>query len=146
LHYTGSEVTVCGCRFPALATGSVQARHLHPRVAAPSLPYGADILSNLVVNALEASPPCATVNLRLVRAECTLGQVALSVEDQGPGIPPELSDKIFQPFFTTRPVGTGLGLAIVSRRAEEIGGAVEYLSPVGQQGGTRFVVRFGAAA
>jgi signal transduction histidine kinase len=105
-----------------------------------------DILSNLVVNALEASPPCTTLSLRLVRAECTLGQVALSVEDQGPGIPPELSDKIFQPFFTTRPAGTGLGLAIVSRRAEEIGGSVQCLSPMGPQGGTRFVVRFRAAS
>ena len=104
-----------------------------------------DILSNLVVNALEASPPCTTVSLRLARAECSLGQVALSVEDQGPGIPPELSHKIFQPFFTTRPVGTGLGLAIVSRRAEEIGGSVECLSPIGPQGGTRFVVRFRTA-
>lgn len=105
-----------------------------------------DILSNLVVNAVEASPPCTTVSVRLMRAECSLGQVALSVEDQGRGIPAELRDKIFQPFFTTRPAGTGLGLAIVSRRAEEIDGSVECLSPIGPQGGTRFVVRFRAAA
>ena len=105
-----------------------------------------DILSNLLVNALEASPSCTTLSLQMVRAECTLGLVALSVEDQGPGIPPELCDKIFQPFFTTRPAGTGLGLAIVRRRAEEIGGSVECLSPIGPQGGTRFVVRFRAAA
>jgi signal transduction histidine kinase len=105
-----------------------------------------DILSNLMVNAVEASPPRTTVSVRLVRAECTLGQVALSVEDQGHGIPAELKDKIFQPFFTTRPAGTGLGLAIVSRRAEEIDGSVECLSPIGPQGGTRFVVRFRAAA
>ena len=103
-----------------------------------------DILSNLVVNALEASPPRTTVSVRLARAECSLGQVALSVENQGPGIPPELSDKIFQPFFTTRPGGTGLGLAIVSRRAEEIGSLVECLSPIGPKGGARFVVRFRA--
>jgi signal transduction histidine kinase len=105
-----------------------------------------DILSNLVVNAVEASPPCTTVSVRLVRAECSLGQVALSVEDQGRGIPAELRDKIFQPFFTTRPAGTGLGLAIVSRRAEEIDGSVECLSPIGPHGGTRFVVRFRTAA
>jgi Histidine kinase-, DNA gyrase B-, and HSP90-like ATPase len=72
--------------------------------------------------------------------------LALSVEDQGRGIPAELKDQIFQPFFTTRPAGTGLGLAIVSRRAEEIDGSVECLSPIGPQGGTRFVVRFRAAA
>jgi signal transduction histidine kinase len=104
-----------------------------------------DILSNLVVNALEASPSCTTLSLRLGGAERASGPVTLSVEDQGPGIPPELSDKIFQPFFTTRPAGTGLGLAIVKRRAEEIGGSVECLSPIGPEGGTRFVVRFRAA-
>ncbi len=104
-----------------------------------------DILSNLVVNALEASPEGGNVRVRLVRAECALDQVALSVEDEGPGIAPELREKIFQPFFTTRPGGTGLGLAIVTRRTEEIGGSVECLSPIGPQGGTRFVVRFRAA-
>ena len=117
-----------------------------PRPVAGGEEAVSDILSNLVVNALEASPPRSTVSVRVAGVEYTLGQVALSVEDQGPGIPPELSDKIFQPFFTTRPAGTGLGLAIVSRRAEEIGGSVECLSPIGPQGGTRFVVRFQAAA
>ena len=70
----------------------------------------------------------------------------LCVDDQGRGIPPDLKAKIFQPFFTTRAGGTGLGLAIVARRAEEIGGAVECVSPLGPEGGTRFVVRFRAAA
>ena len=74
------------------------------------------------------------------------GQVRLSVGDQGRGIPADLKAKIFQPFFTTRAGGTGLGLAIVARRAEEIGGAVECVSPLGPEGGTRFVVRFRAAA
>jgi signal transduction histidine kinase len=101
-----------------------------------------DIVSNLVVNALEASGPGETVRISVSRAPTAAGRVEFSVEDQGRGIPPELKEKIFQPFFTTRPGGTGLGLAIVTRRAEEIGGAVECTSPVGASGGTRFLVRF----
>ncbi len=104
-----------------------------------------DIVSNLVVNALEASPPGGSVRIRLAPEDSTTDWVELSVEDQGPGIPQELRAKIFQPFFTTRPGGTGLGLAIVARRAEEIGGVVECLIPPGSECGARFRVRFQAA-
>jgi two-component system sensor histidine kinase FlrB len=57
-----------------------------------------------------------------------------------------MHEKIFQPFFTTRPGGTGLGLAIVKRRAEEVGSSVECVSPLGANGGARFVVNFHLAA
>jgi signal transduction histidine kinase len=102
-----------------------------------------DIVSNLVVNALQASPAGGTVRVRVARDSPT-DRVTLSVEDQGPGIAPDLKEKVFQPFFTTRPGGTGLGLAIVMRRLEEIGGQVECLSPAGggAAGGTQFLVRF----
>ena len=102
-----------------------------------------DIVSNLVVNALQASPARATVRVCVARDPAT-DRITLSVEDQGPGIPPDLKEKVFQPFFTTRPGGTGLGLAIVARRLEEIGGEVECLSPAGggAAGGTQFLVRF----
>ncbi len=101
-----------------------------------------DIVSNLVVNALEASPPGGQVRLRVVGAQCSIGQVGLSVEDEGPGIPAELQEKVFEPFFTTRPGGTGLGLAIVARRVEEIGGSVHCVSPIEGGKGTKFSVRF----
>ncbi|MBZ5561415.1 MAG: hypothetical protein LAP13_03235 [Acidobacteriia bacterium] len=104
-----------------------------------------DIVSNLVVNALEASASGSTVRVSLRRAD---GRVELAVEDQGKGIPPDLRGKIFQPFFTTRAGGTGLGLAIVARRLEEIGGSVDCQSPLDGEGdspGTRFLVRFRAA-
>ncbi len=105
-----------------------------------------DIVSNLVVNALEASPAGTAVRVR-VACESATGGVLLSVQDQGRGIPAELRQKIFQPFFTTRPGGTGLGLAIVARRVEEIGGEVDFLSPLDGEGrgGTCFRVRFRAA-
>ena len=104
-----------------------------------------DIISNLVVNALEVSPPGGTIRVRLAREGDASGRVELRVEDQGPGIAPELREKIFLPFFTTRSGGTGLGLAIVARRAEEIGGSVECLSPPAPSRGAHFRVLFRAA-
>jgi signal transduction histidine kinase len=107
-----------------------------------------DIVSNLLVNALEASYEGGAIRVGVSRPP---GQqdVDLSVEDQGRGIPKDKLDKIFQPFFTTRAGGTGLGLAIVKRRVDEIGGSVECQSPVepatSSHPGTRFVVRFRVA-
>jgi signal transduction histidine kinase len=104
-----------------------------------------DILSNLIVNALEATPPKGVVSLRLAPAQATGDRVELVVDDCGPGISESNRPKIFQPFFTTRAGGTGLGLAIVARRVDEIAGAIECVSPLSGQGGSRFVVRFQAA-
>jgi signal transduction histidine kinase len=47
------------------------------------------------------------------------------VQDTGPGIPKDVVDKIFQPFFTTKATGTGLGLAVVRRIVEGHGGSIE---------------------
>ena len=110
-----------------------------------------DIVSNLLVNALEASEAGSAIRIRLARPPGLPEYVELSVEDQGRGIPKDKLEKIFQPFFTTRAGGTGLGLAIVKRRLDEIGGSVECQSPVepgnatSGHPGTRFVVRFRAA-
>jgi signal transduction histidine kinase len=105
-----------------------------------------DIVSNLVVNALEATPARGSVMVRIVADSMPAGVVALYVEDQGRGVAAAMQDKIFQPFYTTRPGGTGLGLAIVKRRAEEVGGTVECVSPLDANGGARFVVKFRLAA
>jgi signal transduction histidine kinase len=76
-------------------------------------------LFNLLSNAVQANPPGGKVRVRL---EATRGPEALpcwslSVTDQGPGVPDDLLDKIFLPFFTTRAAGTGLGLAVVQHVA-----------------------------
>ena len=100
------------------------------------------------MNALEASGEACAIRIRLASPPGRPDSIELSVEDQGPGIPMNKVDKIFQPFFTTRAGGTGLGLAIVKRRVDEIGGTVECQSPVvagdstSTHPGTRFVVRF----
>jgi signal transduction histidine kinase len=102
-----------------------------------------DILSNMVLNALEAAPEGGHVNLQLGSSD----RICLvSVEDDGPGVPPGLSEKILQPFFTTKARGTGLGLAIVSKRLEEVGGALSWKSPIQNGRGTRFALSFPLAS
>lgn len=96
-----------------------------------------DMLSNLLVNAIEAVQNGGRVRLRIAREA---GSAVLSVEDDGPGIPPEMSSRIVQPFFTTKAQGTGLGLAIVSRRVAESGGRLDWESSVRGGRGTRFQV------
>ena len=96
-----------------------------------------DMVSNLVVNALEATPRGGHV---MVSAASRDGACTLAVEDDGPGIPAALREKILQPFFTTKSQGTGLGLAIVARRVAEFGGKVDWESPVRDGRGTRFHV------
>jgi len=96
-----------------------------------------DILSNLVVNALEATPSGGQVTVLAMREN---GNCCVLVEDDGPGIPAALREKILQPFFTTKSQGTGLGLAIVARRVAEFGGRVDWESPVKNGHGTRFKV------
>jgi signal transduction histidine kinase len=142
-------------RVAAISRLEAERRHVALEVddAGPCLVEGgeeaaSDIVSNLLVNALEASGEGSAIRIRFARPQAQPEYIELFLEDQGRGIPKDKLDKIFQPFFTTRPGGTGLGLAIVKRRVEEVGGSVECQSPVDEENatsahpGTRFVVRF----
>ena len=102
-----------------------------------------DVISNLVLNAIEASPAGGEVKVQL----SGLGlPCVVSVEDEGNGIPADLQEKVLQPFFTTKPQGTGLGLAVVVKRVSELGGELKMLSPVTGGRGTRFEVKLWPAA
>jgi len=94
-----------------------------------------DIVSNLVVNALEATSRGGRV---IISAAANNGSCMLSVEDNGAGISPDARERLLQPFFTTKTQGTGLGLAIVARRVAEVGGKLQWESPVKEERGTRF--------
>jgi signal transduction histidine kinase len=97
-----------------------------------------DVLTNLVVNAIEVLPAGGSICVQLARNG---RQLEIEVTDDGPGIPSEFRSKIFQPFFTTKPSGTGLGLAIVERRLAEMQGAIRWESPRREMGrGTRFLL------
>lgn len=99
-------------------------------------------LINLVHNAIEAAPDNGHVWVKNSQdqEELTFGNgfCHVSVEDDGSGIDPQLMQRVFNPFFTTKHTGTGLGLAIVHRIAEANGGRVT----VGQStnGGAAFIL------
>ncbi|MCU0592018.1 MAG: ATP-binding protein [Desulfobacterales bacterium] len=76
---------------------------------------------NLFINAMQAMPDGGRIGVSL-RAEG--GQARIEIEDAGPGIPVDLSDKIWDPFFTTKDKGTGLGLGIVKNIVEAHGGTI----------------------
>ena len=92
----------------------------------------------LLMNALDATSPGGHVEIETTRDGA--GAVILSVIDDGPGIPKENLDKIFSPFFTTKPLGqgTGLGLAICHGVVSAHGGEIRVDSEVGR--GTRFAL------
>ena len=79
-----------------------------------------DALSNLLLNALQATPHGGKVALSAVSSN---GDLLISVQDSGSGVPADLRERIWEPFFTTRQRGTGLGLAIVRKRVQEVGGS-----------------------
>jgi signal transduction histidine kinase len=95
------------------------------------------VLVNLVLNALEATPRDGRVRLGAVATSS--GEVLISIDDDGPGITPEVRARIFEPFFTTKAAGTGLGLAIVHAIVQQHGGTIA--AERSHLGGARFAVR-----
>jgi two-component system, NtrC family, sensor kinase len=84
---------------------------------------------NLMLNAFQAMPSGGTLE---VRVEASEKSVDVSFVDSGSGIPEEIRDKIFRPFFTTKHTGTGLGLAICDRIARDHGGSIDLVSAPGE--------------
>lgn len=94
-----------------------------------------DAFSNLLLNALHAT----AANKRIfVEARAAENALNVAVTDGGAGVSEELSERIWEPFFTTKQRGTGLGLAIVRKRIEEVGGTARLASPNVEEGGARF--------
>lgn len=97
---------------------------------------------NLARNAVEAMPNGGRLWIRAFKDASTVPGarwIEVKVSDNGPGIPRDEIDKIFDAFYTTKPGGTGLGLAVVARVVEEHGGSVEVWSS--PEVGTTFTVR-----
>lgn len=109
------------------------------------------VVHNLVLNAVQAMPAGGVVRIRGENVsgdkECngndpdgaSAGDVVrLTIEDDGPGIPAALHDRVFDPFFTTRPEGTGLGLAVADSVIRRHGGRLSLVSGPGRGATFRF--------
>lgn len=106
---------------------------MEPIAADPDLLHRA--LSNLVLNAMDAMPQGGTLTLR-TRQEGDLSYVEVS--DTGMGLTPEECERLFTPYYTSKPHGTGLGLAIVQSVISDHGGRISVRSESGR--GATFVV------
>jgi two-component system CheB/CheR fusion protein len=94
-----------------------------------------EVFLNLLMNAAQAMDGTGVVRVVIEGG----GEAVVRVSDPGPGIPPDLHEKVFEPFFTTKGGGTGLGLSIVRRLVELQFGSVSLESSPGR--GTTVVVR-----
>ena len=112
------------------------------------------VLQNLLANAFSFSPPGGRVVVRIERGrEDEREQVIVSVEDEGPGIPPNSTSRIFERFYSERPEGeqfgthSGLGLSISRQIVEAHSGTIRAenrCDPEGNIIGAKFVVSFPA--
>jgi signal transduction histidine kinase len=95
-----------------------------------------EILVNLMQNAREAMQGQGT--LRLAARAREGGTVEIVIQDSGPGMAPEVLERVFEAYYSTKEGGTGLGLAIVKHNVEIYGGQIRAESELGQ--GTRFIL------
>ena len=99
------------------------------------------VWTNILDNAIDALPQhgAITITTKVNRPNTPSAEIAITIADNGTGIPPEAQPQIFEPFFTTKPVGkgTGLGLGIAHRIVQACGGNIQFTS---QPGKTVFTV------
>ncbi|MEZ8195216.1 MULTISPECIES: sensor histidine kinase [Vibrio] len=88
----------------------------------------ASALSNLVLNAIQIAGKASQIDVFFRPVN---GELRISVQDSGPGVPKEIQSKIMEPFFTTRSQGTGLGLAVVQMVCRAHEGRLELISEEG---------------
>ena len=138
----GNLNTIIGILLPLLEAGAIL---YHKTIKTelgdiPDIPLDdkdiRQLILNLVRNGLDAMPPRGTLTIRTVARG---KEVLLSVQDQGKGIPPDVSDKLGTPFFTTKEYGVGLGLAVCYSIAARHNATINFES---NPTGTVFHVRF----
>jgi signal transduction histidine kinase len=95
------------------------------------------LFTNLLTNAYEAMDGRGHVTItagpaRIVDGEAGREAVLVELADEGPGMAPEVADRVFSPFFTTKPQGSGLGLAIVRKIVDAHDGSIDLQTAPGQ--------------
>jgi signal transduction histidine kinase len=96
------------------------------------------VIINLIENSAQAFTDQAGAHI-VLSTRVIDGAIAIAIEDNGPGIPPDTLARVFEPLFSTKSFGTGLGLPVVKQIVEQHGGTIELTSTVGI--GTRALVR-----
>ena len=123
-------------------------RRVYPQAPAPVLGDPASLeqlFLNLFLNALEAMGPGGELTVRLETwGAPEAPTLRVEIADTGPGIPPPLLDKVFDPFVTTKPRGSGLGLAICRAIADAHRATIRAENSLGGRG-TTVVLEFPAA-
>ena len=106
-----------------------------PTADLPRVPLDAEkfkqAVLNLVINALEAMPEGGDWSLA---ASAHNGELVVDVADTGPGIPAEIQQDLFKPYFSTKDRGTGMGLALTEKLVGQHGGRIDFRT--GPQGTT----------
>lgn len=138
-----SPAAVAGAPVSAAAASSTQPVAQYALIDADQLKQ---VLWNILLNACDA----ARLSSSGQRVDCAVrihkkqadgrvqDRLLLTIADSGPGIPPGLRRRVFDPFFSTKARGTGLGLSICKQIVEEAGGRIRLFNRVG--GGTRVVI------
>jgi signal transduction histidine kinase len=131
LEFTGRRLENCGVE----VRQQLEVGHVPIRVDPNRLPQ---VFVNLLLNAADSMPEGGRLT---ITGRPEDGGVCIAFEDEGPGVPAELRERIFQPFFTTKGSGkgTGLGLAVSRRIIEGHGGTLSVWDA--ERGGARFEVR-----
>ncbi|MGC9326476.1 MAG: sensor histidine kinase, partial [Candidatus Hinthialibacter sp.] len=111
-------------------------KEINVQLSGPELTIYADesllrqIIFNLLINSIQAVSQAGTIEIHLKRVSAL--EACMEIQDNGPGVPKENQDKIFQPYFTTNENGTGLGLAMVRQIVMSHGWSIDYIDAPNQ--------------
>jgi signal transduction histidine kinase len=130
------------------ATDRIILKKIKLRVSQPSLPALALVdlekikmaLLNIILNAVEAMD--AHKGVLDITIQSTLGANTITIKDNGSGMSKEVANRLFEPYFTSKPNGVGIGLATTHAIIESHKGSIDVLSSIGQ--GTTFTISFPA--
>jgi PAS domain S-box-containing protein len=122
LQFVRPELDQAGVSLDARLSPALPLLRIDPR-------YIKQALLNLIKNAMAAMPDGGMLRVESLRSG---DEVLVRISDTGAGIPDDIMDKIFEPYFTTKPFGTGLGLTIVFKIVKEHFGDISVTSRVGE--------------